>query len=298
MSNVCIYHKNCLDGMAAAWVVWKHFYGSVQLIPAKYGDPLPEGLEGKNVYVVDFSYPLDLMLDLAGRCNLVVMDHHDSAENACKSLVASRQRNARYTCEVVFDQGRSGAMLAWKYFFKDEEPPMGIRFVEDRDLWKFELDMTKEWTAVAFSYPFDVMAFDELIQKDPFLVLEAGETLLRKQRSDVYKISKEHWFIDIDGHKFPVVNSNRNFSSDLGELLNDKYPVAVMYVDSKTGREFSLRSRGFAVNAIAEKFGGGGHVKAAGFILPFKDRRFGKSHLKLRSKGYYWNQLLGLLGIG
>ena len=56
-----IYHANCYDGFSAAWVFWHALGGNVDLWPAKYGEPPPR-VEGREVYIVDFSYPRNEML--------------------------------------------------------------------------------------------------------------------------------------------------------------------------------------------------------------------------------------------
>ena len=38
-SPLCIYHANCVDGFAAAWVVRKAFHGVVDFHPGIYGEP-------------------------------------------------------------------------------------------------------------------------------------------------------------------------------------------------------------------------------------------------------------------
>jgi len=57
--------------------------------------------------------------------------------------------------------------------------------------------------------------------------------------------------------------------SDIGDRLCKGYPFAAMYFESKDKRVYSLRSdeQGIDVSKVAEKFGGGGHPRAAGFIV-------------------------------
>lgn len=296
--NVCIYHVNCLDGIVSAWVAWKYFNGNVELIPAQYGDKVPKGLERANVYVVDFSYPLEQMIELASSCNLVVLDHHDTAERACKNLIPSLVQFTGYTTHVCFDMKKSGAGLAWDYFFPGVEAPLGVKLAQDRDLWLFEHELTKLWCAVAFSYPLTVESIDELMATSPDDIKSVGEALLRKQGLDVAKIAKTYRVIDIDGHKLALVNANAMHTSDIGEFLKGIYGAVVIYADGKHGRYFSLRSEGFTTNVLSERFGGGGHVKASAFFIPYDNKRFPKSHVKLRSKGFYWNKVLNLFGRG
>jgi hypothetical protein len=53
--SMCIYHGNCADGFGAAWVVRKAL-GEIDFHPGKYQEPPPD-VTGKDVVMVDFSYP-------------------------------------------------------------------------------------------------------------------------------------------------------------------------------------------------------------------------------------------------
>ena len=52
---LCIYHKNCLDGKAAAAVVLRRV-PDAELLPMQYREPTPT-VEGREVYMVDFGLP-------------------------------------------------------------------------------------------------------------------------------------------------------------------------------------------------------------------------------------------------
>lgn len=271
---LCIYHRNCLDGLAAAWVVWKFFKGEVELLAAQYGDALPDEAElrGRKVIVVDFSYNREQVMRLQQICDLTLLDHHATAAKELEGLI-----------EV--NQNHSGAMLAWLHFFPNQEPPTGLKFAEDRDLWKWKLRGSKAWTTAAFSYPLEVETFDKLVKRPIGEVILEGETLLRKHEQDVKKIARSVRTMKIDGVDVPVVNANGLFASDLGNVLSIDAEYAATYVDSQEERMYSLRSqRGKAdVSEIALRFGGGGHKNAAGFRIAFDDPRFARSHLELNS---------------
>ncbi|MNM27149.1 hypothetical protein D3C81_376340 [compost metagenome] len=281
MSNVaskrplCIYHKNCLDGLAAAWVVWRHFKAEVDLLAAAYGDPLPEmnDLRGRQVFVVDFSYGREQVIQMQQYCELVILDHHATAATELEGL-------------VEIDQTRSGAMLTWDYFNPDIQSPRGLQFVQDRDLWQWKLVGSKAWTTAAFSYPHDVEEFDKLITRKIGDVVLEGESLLRKHEQDVKKIARSARPMLIDGVEIPVVNANGLFASDIGNVLSEHAQFAATYIDGVDERMFSLRSRpGRAdVSLVAKAFGGGGHKQAAGFRIKFDDPRFARSHLELNSE--------------
>jgi len=75
--------------------------------------------------------------------------------------------------------------------------------------------------------------------------------------------------LNIDGYLVPVVNLPYFYGSDALDILAKGHLFAAAYYDLPEGRRFSLRSdeNGLDVARIAEKFGGGGHERAAEFIV-------------------------------
>lgn len=266
---LCIYHRDCLDGVGAAWVVWRHFKNlgiEIELVAAAYNNKLPN-VDGKMVYVVDFSYPRNVMLELLERAHdVVVLDHHTTAKKNLEGL-------------FVIDESHSGAMLAWKYF-NHTPPPEGLLYVEDRDLWKFKYPNTNYWVTAAFSYPFNVEQFDALMNTDPLDLVAEGRILLRKHEQDTDRVSMNARMMKCMGYDVPVVNANIFFASDLGHILSKDYPFALVYMDLPKGRKYSIRSQKGRtdVSKIAEYFGGGGHADASGFTIRYDDKRFKRSH--------------------
>jgi nanoRNase/pAp phosphatase (c-di-AMP/oligoRNAs hydrolase) len=73
---------------------------------------------------------------------------------------------------------------------------------------------------------------------------------------------------NIAGYDVPVVNCTRAIVSELVGELAEGYPFAAGYSDKGNRRSWSLRSAqdGADVAKIAQRFGGGGHRNAAGFV--------------------------------
>ena len=61
---IIIYHSNCLDGFGSAYIAWKQFGEDADYIPAHYGNSPPD-VKDKKVYIVDFSYPREVLLKMA-----------------------------------------------------------------------------------------------------------------------------------------------------------------------------------------------------------------------------------------
>lgn len=275
-----IYHKGCQDGFGAAWVAWR-YYGknrhellanseSVEFIPKAYGEPPPEIHPGDIVYILDFSYSREVLLEMNKKANsLVVLDHHKSAQEDLEGLDF-----------CIFDMNQSGAMLAWNHFFPSEETPWLIEYIQDRDLWNWKLAYSKEINACIASWEHDNFeiwehaAFPD--EEDRFLdlVIAEGRAILRfvDQYTDkaCTQLCRQVRFL---GHPdIPVVNVPYMRVSDTLHTLHEMYPeapfVAAWFQRGDGFYQYSLRSKkDFDVSELAVSQGGGGHAQAAGFQL-------------------------------
>ena len=280
MSNgnkpLVIYHQDCLDGFGAAYAFWKTFGDNAEYYPGVYSHR-PPSVWGRDVYLVDFSYPravVEHMVMVAKSVTLI--DHHKAAIDDLKGIFGLN----RYT-----DTKKSGCVLAWEYcvekFFLDEkvgskETPSLLLSIEDRDLWKFDLDNTKEVTAGLMSYDFEFSTWDFIINKGISGVKQMesyGKVLLRKHAKDLADtLRMTTRFVKIGEHTVPLANVPPMFTSDAGDILGNGQKFAVLYYDTMACRKFSLRSRkdqpqSIEVDVIAQMFGGNGHPNAAGFTV-------------------------------
>ena len=272
---VCIYHANCQDGFTAAWAV-REALGeeNVEFIPGVYQKPPPD-VTDKRVILVDFSYKRDVLMDMATKAeHITVLDHHKSAQGELGTINTQDLAEGDYCpMTIIFDMNKSGALLAWEYFFPDVIPPKALQHVSDRDLWKFELSHTREICAAIFSYPYDFKVWDDLMNPAHIagLVTE-GTAIERKHHKDVAElVAGLKRDMLIGDHWVPVANLPYVYTSDAGHLMSkDIDTFAACYWDTDTGRVFSLRSRkgGMDVSKVAEQYGGGGHANAAGFEVP------------------------------
>lgn len=264
MDKICIYHGNCADGFGAAWAVHKagNKEGeSVEFYPGVYQQTPPD-VTGKIVIMVDFSYKRNVLLEMAKQAErILVLDHHKSAKEDLIDLPEN--------VEVHFDMERSGAMMAWDYFH-DSEPPQLIRHIQDRDLWRFELDNTRQIQAAVSSRPYDFNVWDSLMETPINELISEGEAIERKHFKDIKEfIEVAGYRMNIAGHNVPVLNAPYFLASDASHIMGEDELFAACYYDTPNGRVFSLRSSsdGMDVSEIAKQYGGGGHKHAAGFTV-------------------------------
>jgi uncharacterized protein len=255
-----ITHSECFDGFGSAWAAYQMFGDDAEYMPAKYGDQIPD-VTGRDVLIADFSFKRDVMLSLNAQArSLVCLDHHVTAQSDLDGLDFA-----------LFDMNRSGAGITWDVLHgRNSRPPL-IEYVEDRDLWRFALVDSKEINAWIGCVDFDFGAWDDLadsLRVIPREVATRGAAVLRKTDCYVRDMCKQARRIEFAGHAdIPVVNCPYiNCSELVGELAKTA-PFAVGWFHNGAGMyQYSLRSRGeYDVSELAKRFGGGGHVGAAGF---------------------------------
>ncbi|MGV8921623.1 MAG: phosphohydrolase [Pseudomonas sp.] len=284
--TLCIYHGNCADGFGAAWVVRKALGANIEFHAAGYGQPTPD-VAGKHVVIVDFSYPFQALALIGDQAaSVLVLDHHKTAQADLVNLPSAGNtytefqalsHTERKTGDVafmgaLFDMSRSGAGITWDFFFPGTPRPALINHIEDRDLWSFKLDGTREILAGLFSYPHDFGVWDALFAADTNGLRLDGIAIERKNRKDVADlVASTKRRMMIGGHDVPVANLPFTLASDAGHIMSAGEPFAACYWDTPEGRHFSLRSSdaGEDVSAIAKQYGGGGHRNASGFRVPF-----------------------------
>lgn len=264
---VVIYHGECTDGFGGAWSAWKKFGDTANYIGVHHDNGPPEGLVKKEIYFIDFTYPRPTMKQLKkDNKKIVIIDHHKTAID--KLNIAD---------ESLFDINHSGAVLAWRYFHSDRPVPEILKFIEDRDIWRWSLAGSKETLAYFDLFDLNFNIWDDIIGKFDRKKLtrrefhKNGELLLRQWSALGEDIVKEGAvLVGFEGYKVYSVNAPHIFASDLGSILSKKMPpMAIVWQQNKFGNVgVSLRSDGsIDVSEIAKKYGGGGHKAAAAFRL-------------------------------
>ncbi len=256
-----LYHGACSDGFGAAWSAWKALGDEAEYIPVTYGTPVPELKEGSDVVMIDFAYSRDIMVEIQKNARtLLVLDHHKTAQKEIGDLRFS-----------YFDMDKSGATLAWEHFHPNESTPDFLRYVEDKDLWRFKLPHSREINLAIQSYPMKFEVWSGFANANALEQLRKdGVTLTRFMEQLVDQSVGQASIQEIGGYYVPVVNTTA-FPSEVGHALCKAYPnrpFSAYYFDRKDGtRHWGFRSVGeFDVSEVAKKLGGGGHRNSAGFI--------------------------------
>jgi nanoRNase/pAp phosphatase (c-di-AMP/oligoRNAs hydrolase) len=266
--TLVIYHADCLDGLGAAWSAFCKLGNQGRYIPARYGDDIPDFKPGATLYILDFSYSPQLLVDASAKAGrIILIDHHMTAMEQCNDFFKAQPLPENLS--INFDMSRSGCVLSWQHFFHDLKPPKILLHIEDRDIWRFKLDDTREITTALYERM--PVTFSEIGTLDLAELLAVGRIQLKQFSGMVQKLANSAHSVSVAGQIGLAVNSPSFFSSDLGQLLAEKsgtFGMTYQYDGRKQQWTFSLRSIGdYDVGHLALGFGGGGHRNAAGFAL-------------------------------
>ena len=142
--DLVIYHKNCTDGFGAAYSAWRLLGNRAEYIACSHGEA-PPNVKGKKVAICDFSFKNDVTKKLIEEADgLVILDHHKSAMVELHDIP-----------DAIFNMEKSGAVITWEFFHPGKDAPKFIQYIEDRDLWKWELPYSREFAAA-----FDMVQFN------------------------------------------------------------------------------------------------------------------------------------------
>lgn len=279
MKAAIIYHKADLDGVFSA-AITKNFVRMMGveafLFPYNYNEDIPS-MEGFDlVYLLDMSFNDETERILYGweseGKQVVWIDHHRTAIYDAKGdKVAKKIPGDRF---IGF-----GAMeLTWE-FFHDEAAPEALLYLSAYDVWNKD---RFEWS--------QVLMIEEAVQARVGLDVEKAEEFLFSYRVPIPELIEEGTYIwraktamwegycklfafegKILGHPAIFMNTNE-FRSEVFDSVwdKDKYDVMCPFCLQPNGHvRFSIYTdkEGVKANEIAKRLGGGGHDKAAGFLL-------------------------------
>ena len=167
---------------------------------------------------------------------------------------------------------KSGATLAWEFFHPGKEAPKFIQYITDRDLWKWELPYSKEFSAAFDMVPYDFEEFEKFEDDSVFDdAVKRGSYILAYSKTVVKKVCDKAASRKINDHNVLVVNSS-HWMSEIGARLAPDCDFAMIWYYDHIDKILKISLRAFHdkidVSEVSKRFGGGGHKKAAGFTLP------------------------------
>jgi hypothetical protein len=158
------------------WVVGHRFgFDNVEFVGVKYGDPVPD-MTGRDVYIVDFSYPPAVLIPAAKTAKkITVLDHHETArkqwtpepvtdelrstlmklypeaideyyrvgtvtlpEDGPPEAMAVKFEPIPDNLEIYFAHERAGTCSTWTHLFPGKAIPPVLEAIDNGDRWIFD----------------------------------------------------------------------------------------------------------------------------------------------------------------
>lgn len=227
------------------------------------------------IYVVDLNISEELadFIEANYKEKIMILDHHLSCNNM----------NKYSFIEVNAEGKESGTSLYYKYLLNNynnnllnrESTKMLVEHVRTMDIYDFSKTSKEE--AEKLEMIFKIYGKDRFIDKFYNVIINDLELYskedlnlveLEKERIKRYIEEKEFMEISLDNKRVGVVFAER-YISELGNYLINKYDYLDYIVLINMDKKISYRGNGKVdLSVIAKKFGGGGHVNAAGNCLP------------------------------
>lgn len=273
----CFYHSAYLDGKCSAAIV-KRAYPEIELFPINYGQPFPfdELVKDETVIMVDFSLqPFSEMLRIANiTSEFIWIDHHKTAIEASENFEIKFKGIRRI--------GIGACALTWKYFI-DSHIPTSVELLAKYDVWDprnpqtlpFQYALRTLDTKVENTY-----LWEKLFTEGSWVynIIKDGESILKYIKADNKAKCSALWFeTDLDGLNICAANhgpSNGQFFDSIFD--EDKFDAMCLFYRHPKPSMWKVSlyttKKDIDVSKVTKKYGGGGHVGAAGFqcdVLPF-----------------------------
>ncbi len=272
--TIIIYHADCIDGTTAAAIALRkfpdaHFFPLSHSHTDEAVKSILDVAHDATIFILDCALIVDELL--AAGHSVTVLDHHETAREEMQKRAASESR-----LTYIFDIEKSGASLAWTYFFPAEQMPRMVQYVEDADLWRWQYgDAARDTMSYLSMLRDDPVRMLDALTTEIDVIIEKGHTLSeyadREIQEQVSILPNE---MKIDAYRVPAYNITV-YTSASGNILSEQQgSVVALYTIKGPNVRISFRSKeGQTPTArmVAEILGGGGHDHASGASVPFAD---------------------------
>lgn len=277
-----IYHDKCTDGFGAAWVAWQKYQDFATYIPLNHYDAIPNFKPNSKIFLLDFCFDRETLINLSKQHEITVLDHHESAYKDVKDLILNPIPNLK----LIFKTNQSGAEMAWHFWNPSSPMPELLNYIKDRDLGLFNLPNTQIIISALMTVNKDFQTWSKLTVEK---LLESGLIINQVQDQLMKEMCEKCHWAEIGGYLVPVVNATA-WWSDITKILLEKFPnapfAAAYYALDESRTKWSLRSlpnSTINVAQISTEYGGGGHSHSGGFTALTGDIKFFKNSQKQKA---------------
>jgi len=273
--NTCFYHRADLDGHCSGAIIYMYLHGDVDMVPWDYGDPIPWDLiEGRHVYIVDLAFKEHEMINLECKASHVTwIDHH---------ATAIRMHNVAHLPGIRSERC-AACQLTWEFCFPEKTLPLAINYLSLYDAWKWE-DRADSDPILAYQLGMNtyetldiqncIVLWEECFTKEKVVwdIADIGYPILKYINQTDERILNAGIRLMFEGYKTLLITGSVKSwawrSIPKNEDGSYRYQIGMTLNRNKRGWSYSLRSidPSIDVSIIAQKYGGGGHPGAAGFL--------------------------------
>ena len=301
--QIVFYHRDCPDGISAAWAIKKR-WRSAFLIGLDAGN-LPHSnvnIKGQKIVFVDLCpNSVEGLMEIIQKSKETwIIDHHETTRYTLDALIAKSSSDIISKLHIIFDLSLAGCQLAWDTCFEssfDSNRPWFIEYIADADLWTWTQLKSKEVNAAliedgwvnfkGLDHLFGMENSSKFIER----LVERGEVVTKSHRKEIdAAINAAVPALFLGKYKIWVSTVRRQYRSIVGnELANKPFPVkegesettnlpafAALWWWSYTELSWQISLRGPDLQTedtpnlaeiTSKLYKGGGHATAAGFTI-------------------------------
>lgn len=225
------------------------------------------------IFILDFSFKPEVMEKIFKKTDCITwIDHHKTAFEYKYSREIKGLRSTSYSaCELV-----------WKYLYQIGMP-RAVELIGDRDKWAWQFGKATAYFNTGMNlYPHQPKdkIWDKLLdvgsEAEVSKIMEKGKFCLKFRDQICNDYANSYGFeTEFEDYKCFALNLYMFGSEAFGNRM-DKYDVCLSYIYLGNDWQIGLYSKTIDVSKIAQRYGGGGHTGAAGFVskeLPFKKKK-------------------------
>ena len=92
-------------------------------------------------------------------------------------------------------------MMAWNHFMPDEAPPPLLQYVQDQDLWNWQLPESRAVNSAIGSYSYSFETWDDLASRNIQALAQEGASIVRTNEVEVERAIRHRSVLNVAGRK-------------------------------------------------------------------------------------------------
>ncbi len=265
--QVIIYPEYSADGLGSAWAAWEFFGDGAYYRSYRYNDPMPDFESGAEVFVLGCSIPLEILYEAAVNAERIVVIESQSHYEA-KYLDQLNAQLVPHNLTFIIDSSRSACVMAWE-FFNRTKAPLLLEMIQDHNQGRFSIETSSDVIAALNNrLPMELMEFGGISVGE---LRSEGKALNEQTRRIASRLMKARHAVCLGDVVGMAINAPPAFANDLGLMLSmerGSFGMTYHFNGDRNAWLCSLRSDGSVnVGLLAERLGGGGNERSAGFSV-------------------------------